>query len=182
MLPPCIFTLVLLTHNDLCLSGPPAVVALILAIKTWKVKIKTLNDSKYVAALVYISSVIVAVLALLSFAFGVYLNLTAVVYNGGILLITTIFLLLLFVPKMYWLYKDPNGENVLTQNYPLKINTESSKTGASIIQQLKSEVKHLQSKLKELECETPETLVSNDNGDIEVSCPTLTDDSEHQQA
>ena len=35
---------------------------------------------------------------------------------------------------------------------------------------------------KELECETPGTLVSNDNGDIEVSCPTLTDESEHQQA
>ena len=112
MLPPCIFTLVLLTHNDLCLSGPPAVVALILAIKTWKVKIKTLNDSKYVAALVYISSVIVAVLALLSFAFGVYLNLTAVVYNGGILLITTIFLLLLFVPKVSVLYESSNSDRM----------------------------------------------------------------------
>ena len=88
------------------------VVALILAIKTRKVKIKTLNDSKYVAALVYISSVIVAVLALLSFAFGVYLNLTAVVYNGGILLITTIFLLLLFVPKVSVLYESSNSDRM----------------------------------------------------------------------
>lgn len=75
-------------------------VALILAIKTRKVKIRTLNDSKYVAALIYISSITLAVLALLTFALGVYLNLTAAVYNGGLLFVTTAFLLLLFVPKV----------------------------------------------------------------------------------
>ena len=76
------------------------IAALILAIKIRKVKIKTLNDSKYVVALVYISSMTVAIMALMTFSLGAYLNLSNVVYNGGFLFASTMFLLLLFVPKV----------------------------------------------------------------------------------
>ena len=75
------------------------IIALILAIKTRKVKIKTLNDSSQVAALIYISSIILGVLALTNFL-PVNLNLIAAMYNGGILFVATICLLLLFVPKV----------------------------------------------------------------------------------
>ena len=75
------------------------IIALILAIKTRKVKIKTLNDSSQVAALIYISSITLGVLALTNFL-PVNLNLIAAMYNGGILFVATIYLLLLFVPKV----------------------------------------------------------------------------------
>ena len=81
------------------------VVGLILAIKTRNVKIKTLNDAKYVAILIYISSIVLPVMLMLNFAFSVaYLNLSALLYNGGIHFVITAFLLLLFVPKVSVVY------------------------------------------------------------------------------
>ena len=87
------------------------VVGLILAIKTRNVKIKTLNDAKYVAILIYISSIVLPVMLMLNFAFSVaYLNLSALLYNGGIHFVITAFLLLLFVPKVSVVYSARDDE------------------------------------------------------------------------
>ena len=47
--------------------------------------------------------------------------------------------------QMYWLYKDPNGENIFIHT---TTNNELPKTGVSIIEDLQNEVNYLRSKLK----------------------------------
>ena len=74
---------------------------LILAFQTRKVKIPILNDSKFVAALVYISSVVFVALALVTFLLRDYINISNGTFSGGIMLLATIFLILMFVPKVW---------------------------------------------------------------------------------
>ena len=76
-------------------------VGIILAFQTRKVKIPILNDSKYVAALIYISSIILVILEFVTLPLGGYINIKAAIFSGGILLLATIFLALTFVPKVY---------------------------------------------------------------------------------
>ena len=76
-------------------------VGIILAFQTRKVKIPLLNDSKYIAALIYISSIILVILEFVTVPLGGYINIRAAIFSGGILLLATIFLALTFVPKVY---------------------------------------------------------------------------------
>ena len=76
------------------------IVGIVLAFQTRKVKIPILNDSKYVAALIYISSLVLVVLLLITFAVSEYLNTIAGVFYGGILILATCFLGFIFVPKV----------------------------------------------------------------------------------
>ena len=63
-------------------------------------KIPILNDSKYVTALVYISSVVFVSLVLVTFLLQEYINTSNGIFSGGIMLLATIFLILMFVPKV----------------------------------------------------------------------------------
>ena len=76
------------------------IVGIVLAFQTRKVKIPVLNDSKFVAALVYISSIVFVVLALDTFSLRGYINVGKATFSGGILLLATSFLTLTFVPKV----------------------------------------------------------------------------------
>ena len=76
------------------------IVGLVLAFQTRKVKVKVLNDSKYVAALVYISSIVLVVLALVTFTLGAYINVRELMFSGGVMVATTMLLVLIFVPKV----------------------------------------------------------------------------------
>lgn len=76
------------------------IVGIILAFQTRKVRIKGLKDSKYVAALVYISSIVLVVLALITFSLRTYINISAGIIAGVIVILTTVFLALIFVPKV----------------------------------------------------------------------------------
>ena len=76
------------------------VVGIILAFQTRKVKIPVLNDSKSVTALIYISSIVLVVIVLVTFILNGYINVTAVLFHGGILSLATIFLALIFIPKV----------------------------------------------------------------------------------
>ena len=76
------------------------VVGIILAFQTRKVKIPVLNDSKFVAALVYVSSIVFVVLALVTFSLQGYINVSKATFSGGILVLATSFLILTFVPKV----------------------------------------------------------------------------------
>lgn len=76
------------------------VIGLVLAIQTRKVKLRGLRDSKYVAAIIYISSISVVVMALVTFALDKYINIGTGILAVVILALTTIFLILIFVPKV----------------------------------------------------------------------------------
>ena len=73
---------------------------MLLAFQTRKVKFKGLNDSKFVATIIYISSIVLIALALVTFALRTYINIGTGVFVAGILTLTTIFLALNFVPKV----------------------------------------------------------------------------------
>ena len=64
-------------------------------------KISALNDSTFVAALVYISSVVLVALVLVTFALRNYINIRGAIFSGGNLLLAYVYLILMFVPKVY---------------------------------------------------------------------------------
>ena len=76
------------------------IVGIILAFQTRRVKINILNDSKSVASLVYISSIVLVVIVLVTFILRSYINVSAALFSGGIIVLATVFLLLMFVPKV----------------------------------------------------------------------------------
>ncbi|CAI8043133.1 Gamma-aminobutyric acid type B receptor subunit 2 [Geodia barretti] len=90
------------------------VVGIILAFQTRKVKIPILNDSKSVTALIYISSIVLVVIVLISFILNEYVNVRAVMFYGGIILLATIFLALIFIPKVISLHRDPTGKEIFS--------------------------------------------------------------------
>ena len=79
-------------------------VGILLAFQTRKVKIKGLNDSKVVAIIIYISSIVLVALALVTFALRTYVNIGTGVFVAGIFTLTTIFLALIFIPKASFIH------------------------------------------------------------------------------
>ena len=75
-------------------------VGIILDSHTRRVKINILNDSKSVATLIYISSIVLAVIVLVTFILRSYINVSAALFSGGIIVLATVFLLLMLVPKV----------------------------------------------------------------------------------
>ena len=76
------------------------IIGILLAFQTRKVKLHGLRDSKFIAAIIYISSIVLVVLALVTFTLRVYINIGAGIYATGVLILTTIFLILVFIPKV----------------------------------------------------------------------------------
>ena len=77
-------------------------VGFVLAIQTRKVKIKVLNDAKLITATVYISSIVLVVLIVVTFS-GVidsYINVIEALFSGGFLVAITAFMALIFIPKV----------------------------------------------------------------------------------
>ena len=142
------------------------VIGIILAIQTRKVKVKVLNDSKYIAALIYISSIVLIILVVISFTAVGYINVAEVFYSGGLLLATTAFLCLTFIPKMVSLYKDPLGENIFSKN---NSTIEVSRSGALSIKKRGDRVLELESRVKELEGLLRESMVRKQ---LSTSCFT----------
>ncbi len=75
-------------------------VAVIFAFQTRKVKIKALNEAKQVIAIIYTTTVCLVIFILTSFALSSYLNTTSALYSITTMAATTIFLALIFVPKV----------------------------------------------------------------------------------
>lgn len=76
------------------------VIGIMLAFQTRKVRLRGLKDSKEIAAIIYISSITIVVMALLTFALINYINVGSGIFVIGIFLLTTMFLILIFVPKV----------------------------------------------------------------------------------
>ena len=76
---------------------------IVLAFQTRKVKISALNDSTFVAALVYISSIVLVALVLVTFALRGYINIQGAIFSGGVLLLAFVYLILMFIPKVLYM-------------------------------------------------------------------------------
>ena len=80
------------------------VVALVFAFATRKVKVKGLNDSKYIAAAIYVTSVVLAFAIITSFFLRDFVNVFATLFSAGFFIGTTVILGLVFVPKVRTLW------------------------------------------------------------------------------
>ena len=77
-----------------------------LAFNIRKVKIKGLNDSKEISAILYVTAIITFVITLSNFLFGDYINVDGVVYGFGISTATTCVLGFIFIPKVIVISAD----------------------------------------------------------------------------
>ncbi len=76
------------------------VVSLLFAFQIRKVKVKGLNDAKYIAAAVYVTSIILAVILVCTYTLDEYVNIYPSVVGLGLLVGTTAILILMFVPTV----------------------------------------------------------------------------------
>ena len=76
------------------------IIGILLAFRTRKVKLQGLRDSKFIAAIIYISSIVLVALALVTFSLRMYINIGTGIFAGGIFILTSIFLSLIFLPKV----------------------------------------------------------------------------------
>ena len=118
-------------------------------------KVKVLNDSKYIIALIYISSIVLVLIAIIRFTLGSLINATEVFYSGGLLVATTAFLSLIFVPKMVSLYRDPHGEKIFSKH---SSTIEVGRAGALSIRKKEDVVSELEQKIKQLEARLKEKV------------------------
>ena len=86
-------------------KGLLQLVAMFMAFHTRRVKIKLLNDSKEIAAIIYINSIILALLAVVEFALSRYHEAYSALFGLALLVGPTVFLTLAFVPKVNSLKK-----------------------------------------------------------------------------
>ena len=76
------------------------VIALILAFATRKVKVKGLDDAKYIAAATYVTSVVWAVLIVSTYTLKGFVNVFPCLFSTGYFVGTTFILGLIFMPKV----------------------------------------------------------------------------------
>ena len=65
-----------------------------------KANLKSLSDSKEIAVIIYINSIALALLAVVEFALNTYHDVYAALFGLGLMVGTTIFLSLVFIPKV----------------------------------------------------------------------------------
>ena len=78
----------------------PQVVALIFAFSIRKIKIKGLDDAKYIAFAVYITSLVTAIVVVITHTLYNYINAFAAVFCTGFLIGTTTILFLVLLPPV----------------------------------------------------------------------------------
>ena len=71
-----------------------------MAFHTRRVKIKALNDSKEIAAIIYFNSIILVVIAVTEFALQHYHIVYATLFGLALFIEASLFLGVLFVPKV----------------------------------------------------------------------------------
>eukprot|EP00731_Ephydatia_muelleri_P031741 Em0023g248a len=144
--------------------------ACILAFRTRKVHIKVLNDAKYITAIIYTTSILLAISIVGVLTLKQYPNTFAAVFSTCLLIVCTLVLALLFIPKMVILYKDPKGENIFERTNTL---SQLSAMKGSVIEldrerMLEKRVQDLERRLRKYEAVEPmspcDTLHSSVNG------------------
>ena len=74
------------------------VIALVLAFSIRKVKVKGLNDAKFIGAAIYVTSIVLAVVIVATYSLKDIINGFAALFSTGFLIGTTVILALVFVP------------------------------------------------------------------------------------
>ena len=75
-------------------------IALLLAFRTRKVKVKGLDDSMYIAASIYVTSIVLAVIIVSTYTLSDYVNAYPAVIGIGLLVGTSMILGLVFIPRV----------------------------------------------------------------------------------
>jgi gamma-aminobutyric acid type B receptor len=75
-------------------------ISVFLAFKTRKVKIKALNDARYITVIIYVTTIIVVVMIVCAVLLSDQLNADGAVFAGLFYIFTTIVLSVLFIPKV----------------------------------------------------------------------------------
>ena len=81
-------------------KGLLQIIAIILAYYIRKVKVKGLNDSRYIAAATYITSIVLAIIIVSTYTLADYVNAFPAVVGVSLLVGTTMILVLVFMPKV----------------------------------------------------------------------------------
>ena len=81
-------------------KGVLQVLALLLAFRTRNVKVKGLDDSVYIAASVYVTSIVLTVIIVSTYTLRDYVNAYPAVVGMGLLLGTSAILGLVFIPRV----------------------------------------------------------------------------------
>jgi gamma-aminobutyric acid type B receptor len=81
-------------------KGLLQLVAMFMAFHTRRVDIKVLNDSKEIAVIVYVNSIILALIAVVEFTLNKYHEVYTALIGLALLLEATVFLALIFIPKV----------------------------------------------------------------------------------
>ena len=76
------------------------IIAFIFSFSIRKVKVKGLNDAKYIAAAVYVTSIVTTMIIVSLYSLKSYPNLYAALFSLGFLTGTTVILSLIFLPKV----------------------------------------------------------------------------------
>ena len=76
------------------------IIGMVLAFQTRRVKLCGLKDSKEIAAIIYISSIAIVVMAVENLTLTNYINIGTGIFMLSIFVLTTIFLFLVFFPKV----------------------------------------------------------------------------------
>ena len=74
------------------------IISIVLAFSIRKVKVQGLNDSKYIAAAIYVTSIVLAVIIVATYSLKDVINGFAALFCTGFLVGTTAILVLVFVP------------------------------------------------------------------------------------
>lgn len=74
------------------------VIALVLAFSIRKVKVRGLDDSKYIGAAIYVTSIVLAVVIMATYLLKDFINVFAALFCTGFLVGTTVIIALVFIP------------------------------------------------------------------------------------
>ena len=75
-------------------------IALVLALLTRNVKVKGLDDAKYIAAMVYFICIVIVVLAVCYFTISDRMNTYVILFSAGLVIGSTFLLILVFIPTV----------------------------------------------------------------------------------
>ena len=81
-------------------KGLLQLIALLLAFRTRSVRVKGLDDPKYIVSTVYITSIGIVVIAMATFALREYLNVYTAIVCIALFFSTAVILGLVFIPKV----------------------------------------------------------------------------------
>jgi hypothetical protein len=83
----------------------PQILALIFSFTIRKIQIKGLNEAKYVAFAVYISSLVTTIIIVINFTLKDFINAFAAIFSTGFFIGNTAIILLILMPPVSCLYQ-----------------------------------------------------------------------------